>query len=181
MKTIRKGFALLSKITLLALLIALLTPIPYFAWRMGQPLPQPEFKGLTYYQFVEWRNMLHEENIVKYETSHPNVEYKGIGGHRFCDDSLFERTFYPFQAFTYTLAALHGVRPDPLHALPENVTVINFLPKWWDTIEYLFWYNTVHASNFGGSLVEYCRFQPNIPTPEEFESLKSKYEASAIP
>jgi len=184
MKTIRKGFALLFKITLLALLIALLTPILYFAWLARQPLPQPEFNGLSYYQFTEWRKIKHEEGIAKYEASHPNVEYTGIGDRMtacYRGEVLIERTFYPFQAFTYTLAALHGVRPDPLHALPENVTVINFLPKWWDTIEYLFWYNTVHASNFGGSLVEYCRFQPNIPTPEEFESLKSKYEASAIP
>ena len=98
-----------------------------------------------------------------------------------CNPSLIEHTFLPFQAFTYTLAALRGMKPDPMHALPENVTIVNFLPKWWDTMEYIFWYNTVHASNFGGSLVEYCRFQPNIPTPEEFEALKLEPEISAIP
>ena len=57
MKTIRKGIALLFKTFLLTLLIAVLTPIPYFAWHMGQQLTQPEFKGLTYYQFAEWRTM----------------------------------------------------------------------------------------------------------------------------
>ena len=52
MKTIRKGLSLLFKTTLLALLIAALTPILYFTWRMGKPLPQPEFKGLSYYQYM---------------------------------------------------------------------------------------------------------------------------------
>jgi len=182
MKTIRKGMSLLFKTILLALLIAVLTPIPYFAWHMGQPLTQPEFKGLTYYQFAEWRTIKYKESIVKYEASHPHVEYTGIGDRMTaCNPSLIEHTFLPFQAFTYTLAALRGMKPDPMHALPENVTIVNFLPKWWDTMEYIFWYNTVHASNFGGSLVEYCRFQPNIPTPEEFEALKLEPEISAIP
>ena len=79
MKTIRKGFALLFKTTLLALLVAVLTPTLYFAWQMGKPLPQPEFKGLTYYQFFEWRKMATEDAIAKYMVSHPNFEYAGIG------------------------------------------------------------------------------------------------------
>jgi hypothetical protein len=183
MKTIRKGFALLFKTTLLTLLVAVLTPILYFACRAAQPLPQPEFKGLSYYQFTEWRKIKHEESIAKYEASHPNVEYTGIGDRMtacYRGEVLIERTFYPFQAFTYTFAALNGAKPDPIHPLPENVTIANFLPKWWDTIAHLFCYNTVHAQNFGGSLVEFCRFQPNIPTPKEFEDLKLKHQLSAV-
>jgi nitrogen fixation/metabolism regulation signal transduction histidine kinase len=38
MKTIRKGFALLFKTTLLTLLVAVLTPILYFACRAAQPI-----------------------------------------------------------------------------------------------------------------------------------------------
>ncbi len=47
MKTIRKGFALLFKTILITLLVAMLTPILYFAWRMGKPLPQPEFTVIS--------------------------------------------------------------------------------------------------------------------------------------
>ena len=182
MKTIRKVFTLLFKTTLLALLIAVLTPILYFAWRAGQPMELPEFKGLTYYQFTKWRKMKYEESIARYEASHPNVEYTGIGNRMtacYGVEILIERTFYPYQAFTYTLAALNGVKSYPMHPLPENVTIINFLSKWWDTTKYLFWYNTVHAQNFGGSLVEFCRIQPNIPTPEEFEAMKLEHQISA--
>jgi len=53
MNTLRKGFTLLFKTILPALLVAVLIPIEYFAWRAGQPMELPEFKGLTYYQFLE--------------------------------------------------------------------------------------------------------------------------------
>jgi hypothetical protein len=56
---------------------------------------------------------------------------------------------------------------------------VNFLPKWWDTFEYLFWYNQIHLDSFG-SLVAMCRLQPNIPTPEEFEAMKSKQQLSTV-
>jgi len=61
MKTIRKGIAQLFKTILLALLAVILVPILYFAWRTGQPMELPEFKGLTYYQFLEWRSIAHNE------------------------------------------------------------------------------------------------------------------------
>jgi hypothetical protein len=182
MKTIRKGISLLFKTVLLLLLVAVLTSILYFAWRASQPLPQPEFKGLNYYQFTQWRKIKYEESIARYEASHPNVEYTGIGDRMTaCDSSLIEYTFLPFQAFTYTFAALNGAKPDSAHALPENVTIINFLPGWWDTITYLFWYNTAHAQNFGGSLVEYCKFRPDIPTPEELEAMKLEHSLGVLP
>lgn len=185
MKTIiRKGITLLFKSILLVLLFAVLIPPLYFAWRAKEPLPQPEFKGLNYYRFTEWRKIKYEESIAKYEASHPNVEYTGIGDRMttcYQSEIVIERTLLPFQSFTFTLAALNGVKPDAKHALPENVTLINFLPKWWDTAEYLLWFNTVHASNFGGSLVEFCKFQPNVPTPEEFEALKKEHSLSAAP
>ena len=182
MKTIRKGLALLFKTTLLALLVAVLTPILYFAWRMGKPLPQPEFKGLTYFQFFEWRKMATEDVIAKYMVSHPNFEYTGIGepltacysGH-----VLGAYFLLPPQSFSYTVAALAGKMPDELYPLPTDVTFLNFVPKWWDTFEYLFWYNQIHLDSFGG-FVEYCRIQPNIPTPEEFEALKLEHQISAV-
>ena len=183
MKTIRKGMSLLFKTILLALLIAVLIPVSYFAWHMGQPLTQPEFKGLSYYQYFEWRKMATEEGIAKYMLSHPNYEYTGIGEPLTACYSGHVSIIYvvlPPQSFSYTAAALLGAAPDKLHAFPLDVTLWNFMPKWWDTFEYLFWYNTVHMQNFGGSLVEFCRIQPNIPTPAEFEALKLRHQISAI-
>ena len=182
MKTIRKGFALLFRTTLLALLIAVLTPTLYFAWRMGKPLPQPEFKGLTYYQYFAWRKMATEDSIAKYMASHPDYKYSGIGTPMTACYSAHVFGAYlllPPQSFSYTLAALAGKAPDELHPLPTDVTIENFMPKWWDTFEYLLWYNQVHLDSFG-SLVAMCRIQPNIPTPEEFEALKLEHQTNAL-
>jgi hypothetical protein len=182
METIRKSMSLLFKITLLAMLIAVLTPILYFAWQMGKPLPQPEFKRLSYYQFMEWRKMATEDAITKYMAFHPNYEYTGIGDPMtacYSGDVFGGYVFLPAQAFTYTLAALAGKMSDELHALPTGVTLLNFVPKWWNTFEYLFWYNQIHLDSFGSFVAE-CRIQPNIPTPEEFESLKLEHQLSAV-
>jgi hypothetical protein len=182
METIRKSMSLLFKITLLAMLIAVLTPILYFAWQMGKPLPQPEFKRLSYYQFMEWRKMAAEDAIAKYMAFHPNYEYTGIGDQMtacYSGHLLITSFFGPVQAFTYTLAALAGKMPDELHPLPTGVTLLNFAPKWWDTFEYLFWYNQIHLDSFGSFVAE-CRIQPNIPTPEEFESMKLEHQLSAV-
>lgn len=183
MKTIRKGIALLFKTTLLILIAATLTPILYFAWQMDKPLSQPEFKGLSYYQYFEWRKIATEDAIVKYMALHPNFEYTGIGSPMtacYSVDVFGGYIFLPIQAFSYDVAALNGVEPYDQHPLPTNVTPLNFVQKWWDTFEYLFWYNQIYLDSFG-SLAAYCRLQPNIPTPEEFEAWKMQYQLSAIP
>lgn len=181
-KNIRKGFTLLFKTTLLLLLVAVLIPISYFAWQMAKPLSQPEFNGLTYYQFMKWRKMASEDVITNYVMSHPGFEYTGVGepitacyaGH-----VLGAYLLLPVQSFSYTVAALAGKRSDDLHPLPTSVKVWNFMPKWWSTFEYLFWYNQIQLNSFN-SLVEYCRIQPNIPTPEEFEVMKLVHQINSI-
>jgi hypothetical protein len=181
MKTIRKGFALLFKTILFALLVAVLIPVLYFGWRMGKPLPQTEFKGLSYYQFMEWRKMAAEDVIAQYMVSHPNFKYNGVGKPItacYSVGAMIDSLFLPAQAFSYTVASIAGVMPDELHPLPVGVTLLNFMPKWWDTFEYLFWYNEIHLDSFG-SLVAYCRIQPTIPTPEEFESMKLERQKTA--
>jgi hypothetical protein len=181
MKTIRKGLTLLVKTTLLALLIVTLIPILYFARQMGKPLSQPEFKGLSYFQYMDWRKMATEDVIAKYLVSHPNFKYKGIGEPItacYSGDLIINSLFLPTQALSYTIASLVGVRPDELHHLPPGVTLLNFMPKWWDTFEYLFWYNEIRLDGFG-SLVEFCRIRPSIPTPEEFETMKLEHQKIA--
>jgi len=48
-------FATLAKAISLLLVVTLLTPIVYFAWRAGQPMSLPEFRGLSYAQFLAER------------------------------------------------------------------------------------------------------------------------------
>lgn len=171
MKTL---FKLLYKTVVLVILLVIAAPVFYFAWHMGQPLSQPEFKGLSYYQFNEWRRTEYEERVSRYQVMHP--EKKANVG--VCENG--PRYLAPLilisQSFGYAVAGLLSASPKPNYPIPESVTVLSFLPKWWDTFEYLYWFNTVHMQNFGQSLVEYCRIKPDVPTPEEFEAMRHAHD-----
>ena len=180
MKTILAGFALLFKTTLLALFFATLAPIVYFAWRAAQPMELPEFKGLTYYQFLEWRSIAQNELEVKYQASHPQAEVMvGV-----CDESNRVVTFLitPLQSVWYTLwswrddrnrqAMLEANYP----VINEPVTLVNFMPSWWHTYEGLVLSLTKYTPQ---TSVVYCRLSPNIPTPEEFETMKLEHQIIA--
>jgi len=110
-------FKTIFKIIMLTILLAIITPILYFAWRMGQPLSQPEFKGLTYYQFIEWRKMA-------CQPVHPQV---------ICETDLPKRDV---ANVTMPLILIFMEGGDPF----QSITVSNFLPAIWDMIEYLFWF-----------------------------------------
>ena len=180
MKTILAGFALLFKTTLLALFFATLAPIVYFAWRAAQPMELPEFKGLTYYQFLEWRSIAHNELEVKYQASHPQAEVK-MGR---CDNtnrlitfsvtveqSLWY-TFWSWQDDRNRLAMQKANYP----VIDEVITWVNFMPSWLHTYEGLVLSLTQYTPQT--SLAE-CRLQPNIPTPEVFEAMRSEHLISS--
>ncbi len=61
------------KTVLLVLVIVILTPIVYFAWRAGQPMDLPEFKGLTYYQVLSDRQVALYNKALEYHQAHPTV------------------------------------------------------------------------------------------------------------
>lgn len=44
----------LFKLIMLALVLAIVYPAGWLAWRMNQPMDAPEFKGLTYHQYTAW-------------------------------------------------------------------------------------------------------------------------------
>ena len=155
MKTIRKGFALLFKTTLLALLIATLTPITYFAWQMGQPMSQPEFKGLTYYQFTEWRVILCEESNLRLQKELSCEPWK----------------YFAFDLYETIVPSILLMieRPEVF----EYVTLSNLLPTMWSMFQSLTW----HMNNSEVGSLRHHR----IPTPEEFEALKLEHQVSVVP
>lgn len=59
------------KAVLLVLVIVILTPIVYFAWRAGQPMDLPEFQGLTYYQVLSDRHAALYNKALAYQKAHP--------------------------------------------------------------------------------------------------------------
>ena len=156
MKTICKGIALLFKTTLLALLVAALTPILYFAWRMGRPLTQPEFKGLTYYQFTEWRALSCQEYNVRFQKDMPCKQW------RYVTADLFG---------TAAPAAFLFIESPEMFV---SVTPTNVFPSLWSLFESLTWH--INKSEVG-----HLQYFGHVPTPEEFKTMKLERELSSLP
>ena len=67
----RKIIKFLAKVVLWAVFLALIIPVVYFAVRMGKPMDRPEYKGLTYYQYLEWHHLEQEKSGKAYRAAHP--------------------------------------------------------------------------------------------------------------
>ncbi|MBI1793377.1 MAG: hypothetical protein HYR70_04210 [Chloroflexi bacterium] len=152
MKIIFKLFAALSKAVLALLIVAILAPIAYFAWRAGQPLPQPEFKGLTYYQLVEWQQIACEK---KFQESRPEITSTGC----------FWRPVAANAAAVFPPLILILIEKRDAFKL---ITISNFLPATWDITEYMLWFFATQTevgkavlASFGG-----------VPTPAQLEAMK---------
>jgi len=145
------------------LLVALLTPITYFAWRAGQPMDRPEFRALSYYRLLSDRQDAYDQLAQSYQAGHPNGKVKN--GMCFGVEVFVEVVVsWPHSGF-YTLAGLFSslkrfVNPWDLQLgyVPEGVTYVNFLPAWWDTFELFLWSLIDHVPH---GPVAYCR----IATP----------------
>lgn len=147
------------------MLVTVIVPVSYLAWRAGQPMDLPQFKGLTYYQYLSWRkDALHHLALV-YQASHPTA--KMGGGLDMCytvDVTGDLAIILPLTGF-YTLS---GVFPNlqkfvasyDRGYIPRDMTLLTFMPTWWLTFEKLTWYMAKIAPE---TSVAYCRLQPNIP------------------
>ena len=152
-------FAVLATLLSLLLVVTLLTPIAYFAWRAGQPMNLPEFHGLTYIQLLTERRDAYDQLAHTYQASHPNVEVKP--GICFGAELAVEITFSWPVSGLYTTAAISPsvkghLNPQAIRMglVPEHVSALSFLPAWWATFEKMVWGLSAHAPH---GPVAYCR------------------------
>jgi hypothetical protein len=70
----------LGTIILVLLLGTIVVPVGYLAWRADQPMELPQFKGYTYYQYLNWRkDALHQMALeISLETSLQNTRMRQI-------------------------------------------------------------------------------------------------------
>jgi hypothetical protein len=121
-----KLFAVFFKTVILIVIAAMLVPAGYFAWRMNQPLPQPEFRGLTAYQFLEWQEMHCEQKNLR----------------AFCVSAMIQAYSIYIGAPIVGIVLQHRKTTEP-------ITISNFLPASWEIVEYLFWFvNKTEIENY---------------------------------
>jgi hypothetical protein len=149
---IGKIIKFLIKAVLWVVFIALIVPVGYFAVRMGQPMDLPEYKGLTYYQYLEWERLEQEKHLKEYFTENPATqeEYENING---C--AVISRSFgHSGRFFSQPVILLErSVIED------KPFDFMRFLPNWWMMFEenHL---KTLHANSTGHSV---CRIPDEIP------------------
>ena len=129
MKAVGKLFKFITKTILWVIFLALIIPVGYFAVRMGQPMDLPEYKGLTYYQYIEWEKFEQHENWEKngdrYRAQNPDSGLTEAG----CNQSIFVFGHGGLFLSQGPSLILDSVLLDaPFDAL-------HFLPNWWANFE----------------------------------------------
>jgi len=71
-----KGLGLMIKILGLIVIVALLVPIGYFAWRAGQPMSMPKYGGQTYYELLAERRQAYDKLAQEYQANHQKADVK---------------------------------------------------------------------------------------------------------
>jgi|GEM_PF-2528366 len=125
------------KTILYLILIVILTPPVYFAWRATLPMELPAFGGKTFYQVQAERQQEYAENEFHWQLTHHGeypMKYKGMCYH-------FEVVYLVLVVkplMDYVLVR-HILTPkDPYTSLPANVHyqgILDYLPASWTLFE----------------------------------------------
>jgi len=157
-----KGVGLMFKILGLVVIVALLAPIGYLAWRAGQPMSLPEYGGRTYYELLSERRLAYNKLATSYQASHPSVDVKN--GACFFTEIIVELAELPISG-RYAISAIYpnmqkSIDPRDIKNgyIPAKVTWANILPSTWKVFEMFVWGTIKHAPD---GPVPYCRIQPS--------------------
>jgi hypothetical protein len=156
---------IISTTILVLLLVTIVVPVGYLAWRADQPMELPQFKGYTYDQYLNWRKDALHQMAVKYQTAHPNAKMGGGIDACFNVDTAGDLGLKLPLAGFYTLAGIfpslqNNIQKSDRQFVPKDVTLLTFLPNWWQIFESFVWDSASHAP---ATSVAYCRLEPNIP------------------
>ena len=152
------------KAVLLVLVIAILTPIVFFAWRASQPMQMKEFNGLTFYQVMTWEKTAYARLAQQYDRAHPGKN--PVDGQCYTTDVAFVPLRYALAGW-YALAGIYPglqkyISPSDIHngAVAQDVTWLTFLPTWWKNFEKSFWSGIIYSQT---GFAHWCRLPLPLP------------------
>jgi len=163
LKIIWKILATILKVAALLLVILILAPIVYLAWRAGQPMSMPEYDGRTYYELLAERRQAYTDLATEYQAGHPNVDVKSgmcyqtelavsLGNTLPWAGVCAASEFIPALRF-------YGPKSRQMGCGQMNGTWLNFPVTWWQTFEQLLYKDILSTASQGP--VVYCR----LPSP----------------
>ena len=148
------------KILGLVVIVALLAPIGYLAWRAGQPMSMPEYGGRTYYELLSERRQAYDDLATVYQTSHPKSVVKF--GMCYRSELLMIAYNMPWAGFCSLAGVVPGLKsrlgPNAvrLGCGKNNGSWMNLFGEWWNMYERLTYDLLSHAES---GPVPYCRIQ----------------------
>ncbi len=158
-----KGVGLMFKILGLIVIVAILAPFGYIAWRAGQPMSMPEYGGRTYYELLTERRQAYADLATEYQASHPNTDVKvGMCFHSEVAVSLGNTLPWSGLCAASELIPslrIYGSRSQQLGCGQMGGTWLNLPSTWWRTYEQLLYTDILTTRPHGP--VPYCR----IPAP----------------
>jgi len=75
-KAIRFIFKTIGAAALAAIILAILLPPAAFAIRSTQPMNNPLFNGLNFFQIIQLRDSQYKLSVARYNAAHPNTKYQ---------------------------------------------------------------------------------------------------------
>jgi hypothetical protein len=161
MKTVIAFIGKLFKV--IGILVAILSPVIYLAWRAGQPMSMPEYDGRTYYELLAERRQAYDNLATEYQASHPGTEVK-FGMCFQAELAVSLANTLPWAglcAASEFIPALriYGSRSQQLGCGEMGGTWLDFPSTWWRTFESLLYKDIFVTAPHGP--VPYCR----IPAP----------------
>lgn len=152
----------LMRVVLYAGLVAVLfaaVVMGHGLWHMSHPLDNPKFKGLTYWQLLEWEKMVTDRQAVAWNRAHPNrnpTDWQTCVG---VDGGIDVFVLYPRAALANLPVLFH------------NPTIFfQTVDKTWEG------WPISGFSPYGNNPNDPCIFG-YIPTPEQLEQYKLEYQA----
>jgi hypothetical protein len=125
-----KGIGWVFKIILLMLVVVILIPTVYFAWRAGQPMELPAFGGESYYQVIAERMKKYEALETEFQREHPNKKIV----HGMCITSdLFSNTLAIMPIGYATVSSYLDAQYNLGGVVPKSV--MDIMPAWWSNYE----------------------------------------------
>jgi hypothetical protein len=143
--TIKRGLSLLFKLTLALLVIAIVYPTLWLAWRVHQPMELDAFGGHTYLELNAWMREEYARRAVE-------TNWHGLGKDCYSIHVVMDELVIPSFEFAMTVMALD---PQFFHRelfvqqweleqgmwAPDNITLAEFMPAFWSASERFLWYS----------------------------------------
>jgi len=160
--TITKLFAAFIRTLITLIVIAVLVPLAYFGCRLTQPLDMPQFKGLSYIQFVQWRTNFVADQVAKYKQQNPSkhTDLTACTGPAMITDVG--------RAVTSGLY-IFAEDVSMVRAKGDWSSILGFPSDWFETFEQWVW-SGAQAEQIYLPNVSYCNLNlSKIPTPVQLQ------------